>query len=52
MRRREVDPPADGWRLDGRWYGSQAEYEQALASRAERRRRIMALIEAERQGLS
>jgi hypothetical protein len=35
------------WMLDGRIYGCEAEFRAALAKRAARRRRVMALIEAE-----
>ncbi len=43
--RRVVRPDPCGWLLDGRWYGSEAEFREALAARAERRARILALIE-------
>jgi hypothetical protein len=45
MRRLPAEMPASGWLLNGRRYGSEAEYLEALAARDERRARWMALLE-------
>lgn len=48
MRRREPENPS-GWLLSGTRYAIRAEYEAAKAARAERRRRLLAGIEAQRE---
>jgi hypothetical protein len=39
-----------GWRLNGKWYSTEAEYERALAARDARRRRWLALLGHEDDG--
>jgi hypothetical protein len=45
--RRTAPPDPAGWLLSGVRYQSEAEYQRAIARRDERRRRLLALIEAE-----
>jgi hypothetical protein len=44
--RRIPNDPAGGWLLNGVWYDTEGEYLAALRRRDERRRRVMALMEA------
>jgi hypothetical protein len=42
VRERRLDQPSDEWQLDGQWYGTEAEYQAALAARDRQRERIVA----------
>jgi hypothetical protein len=50
MRRRPEDVPAGGFSFDGKVYRTEAEYLAAREARTQRRARLLARIELERDG--